>query len=330
MSPTEIRTDNLESITGIGPDAREWLAENFDVRTFAALADLSVEELVSRAKAENKPWVRWAKDWPADAAKKAADLEAEVQPRQPEPTSARQKSSASPQIAPSEESSAAKPNSTLREIDGWDTLALYFIEFQCRQAPGQRAELRTKVVFEGPGDQAQTILPGVDLDRACQWISEHASMIDMARVEMDALPVSETTSTGTSPQSMSVSQLRFFQPAGTTSPLFSYSRERPKIRMVRANRPFDLEVLLEGSASQVTGNDRIPTSVRLLVKDWDSEAFTRLGDVRPRAIEGQLAYSALLSAVRLPRGRYHLRVLAFGHPEPVILGSMEIKMLSVW
>jgi hypothetical protein len=323
-------SEDLELITGIGPDAREWLAENFDVRTFAALADLSVEELVDRIRADNKPWLRWAKDWPADAAKRVAEMEAEAVAQQPERASGWQNNSALSLTAPSAEVSSPKPTNSVAEIDGWDTLALYFIEFQSRQVPGEPFELQTKVVFEGPGDQAQKTLSGLDQDRACEWISEHMSVIAKASATGGILLNTKPKSQKAGPQTISVSQLRFFQPAGATGPLFSFSRERPNISMVRSDQPFDLEVILEGSSAQVSENGRAPFSVRFLVKDWDSGSITTLGDVRPQAIEGQPAYSALLSAISLPRGKYQVKVLAFAHPEPALLGSVDIRMLSVW
>lgn len=329
MSSSEAESDDLEVIRGIGPDARKWLAATFDVRTFAALADLSEEELINRIKAENKPWMRWAKDWPTEAAIKAAEMEAEAEARQPAPASGRRNND-SPLAAPGTESSSLKPNNPSGGKDGWDTLALYFIEFQSRQIPGKPVELQTKVVFEGPGPQAQETLPGIEQDRICQWIFEHAGGILRAMPATETLPGAETTPPEIGPSAISVSQLRLFQPAGSGLPLFSYSSERPKLSMVRADQPFNLEAILEESQPRASANGRITFRVQFHVQNWETKKSTALGNVEPEAIEDHLAYLALLPGISLQRGKYRLQVLALAHPKPVVLGSIEIPMLSVW
>jgi hypothetical protein len=331
MSLSKAESDDLEAIRGIGPDARKWLAATFDVRTFAALADLSEEELINRIKADNKPsvWKRWAKDWPTEAAIKAAEMEAEAEARQPALVSDR-RNNGSLLASPGMESFSLKPNNPSGGKDGWDTLALYFIEFQSRQIPGKPVELQTKVVFEGPGPQAQETLPGIEQDRICQWIFEHAGGILRAMPAAEALPGAETMPPETGPSAISVSELRLFQPAGAGSPLFSYSSEQPKLSMIRADQPFDLKAILEESRPRTSANGRITFKVQFLVKNWDSTNYTILGNVEPEAIEEQLAYSALLPDISLQRGKYRLQVLALAHPKPVVLGSIEIPMLSVW
>lgn len=329
MSSSKAESDDLEVIRGIGPDARQWLAATFDVRTFAALADLSEEELMNRIKAENKPWMRWAKDWPTEAAIKAAEMAAEAKARQPAPAPGRRNND-SPLAAPGTESYSPKPNNPSGGKDSWETLALYFIEFQSRQITGKPVELQTKVVFEGPGPQAQETLPGIEQDRICQWIFEHAGGILRAMPAAETLPGAETTPLETGPSAISVRQLRLFQPAGAGSPLFSYSSERRQPSMVRADQPFDLKAILEESQPRASANGRMTFNVQFLVKNWDSTNYTTLGNVEPEAIEDHLAYSALLPGISLPRGKYRLQVLALAHPKPVVLGSIEIPMLSVW
>ena len=330
MSSSKAVPDDLELIRGISPDARKWLAETFDVRTFAALADLSEEELINRIKADKKTfWIQWAKDWPTEAAVKAAEMEVEVEARQPAPASGRRNND-SPLAAPGTEPSSPKPNSPAKRKDGWDTLALYFVEFQSRQVPGKPVELQTKVVFDEPGPQTQKTLPGMEQDRICQWIFEHFDGILRAMPATETLPGAETTVQETGPSAISVSQLRLFQPAGAGSPLFSYSSERPKLSMVRADQPFDLKAILEESRPRASANGQIALNVQFHVKNWDTKKFTTLGNVEPEAIEDQLAYSALLPGISLPRGKYRLQVLVLAHPKPVVLGSIEIPLLSVW
>lgn len=325
-------SDDLELITGIGPDVREWLAETFDVHTFAALADLSGEEIVNRIKAEDKPsvWTRWAKNWPKEAATKAAEMEGEPEAQQPLPAGGRQNKD-TPLAAASPEPTSPKSNSRARRgKDGWETLALYFVEFQSRQLPGKPTELQTKVVFEGPGPQAQETLPGMGQDRICRWIFDHVGRILKARPATETLPGAETTPKETGPLDISVRQLRFFQPAGAGSPLFSYSSERPQVSTVTADQPFDLEAILEGSRLWASANGGIAFNVQFLVRNWEGNTYTILGNVEPHPIEDQLAYSALLPGISLPRGKYRLQGLVLDQPKPLVLDSIEIPLLNVW
>ena len=319
MSSNRAVSDNLEAIKGIGPDVREWLAETFDIHTFAALADLSEEELIDQIKADNKPsvWARWAKDWPKEAAIKAAEIEAKkMEVRQPGPAS-------------STESSSAKSNSPASK-DGWETVALYFVEFQSRQLAGELTEMQTKVVFEGPGPQVQETLPDMKQDRICGWIFDHFGRILKARPATETLPGAETMPPETVPLAISVGQLRLFQPAGASSPLFSYSSERSQLRMVTADQPFDLKAILEGSRPRTSANGRIAFKVKFLAKNWDSNDYTILGDAVPEAIEDEVTYSALLQGISLPRGKYRLQALILDQPKPAVLDSIEIPLLNVW
>jgi hypothetical protein len=235
MSSSEAVSDDLEVIKGIGPDTRKWLVETFDARTFSALAELSEEQVLNQIGADNKPavWKRWARDWPREAAKKAAETEAAIEARQPGPASGRQAND-SPLMASGTEPSSPKPNpkpnNPAKTRHGWDTLGLYFIEFQSRQVPGKPVERQTKIVFEGPGPQTQKTLPDIEQDRICQWIFDHFDGIlgAMPAPATETLPGAETTPSEIGPSAVSISELRLFQPAGAGSPLFSYSSEQLK------------------------------------------------------------------------------------------------------
>jgi hypothetical protein len=331
MNSSEAVSDNLQVIKGIGPDTRKWLAETFEVRTFAALADLSGEEIVNRIKAENKPsvWTRWAKDWPKEAAIKAAEMEPNAEAQQSIPAVGRQNND-TPLAAASPEPSSPKLNSPVEEKDGWDILAWYVIEFQSRQVPEKPVERRTTVSYQGPGQE--TLPVPVERDRICDWIFEHFDGILPAKPETETQPDAEvkTSPQEAGPSTMSISQLRLFQPAGASSPLFSYSSERPQLRMVTADQPFDLEAILEESEPEASANGPTAFKVQFYVKNWDTNKRTNLGNVELEAIRDQLAFSALLPGISLARGKYRLDVLVLADPKPVVLGSIEIPLLSVW
>jgi hypothetical protein len=304
MLSSETTSENLEEIRGIGPDAREWLNETFDVRTFAALADLPVEDLVHRIKAENKPWLRWAKNWPADAAERAAELEAEARARQPAPASGR-------------------PNE-----DGWDALAYYVIEFQSRQVPEKPVEQRTTVSYQGPGPETPPV--PVEQDHLCDWIFEHLDSVLPAQpgaatwANVQAMPQEPHA------QAVSVSQLYLFQPTDARVPLCSFAGERPRISTVAADQPFDLEAILEESTPDASANGRPAIRVWFRVRDWDTGEDTELGKAQAKALDDRPAYSARLPGISLARGKYRMQVLALAHPKPDVLGSIDIRMLGVW
>jgi hypothetical protein len=308
MSSSEAAPDNLERIRGIGPDVRKWLAEAFDVRTFGALADLSGEEITDRIKAENKPsiWLRWARDWPIEAAGKVAEMDTELN------------------------SPVREEDREQEEDEDWGVLARYAVEFQSRLVLGETVERRTTVCYEGPGQE--TPPKPVDEDGIFQWIFEHLDGVLRAEPGTEARPddEAEIAPREYSPSTVSISRLRLFQPTGAGSPLFSYSSEQPQLRSVAADQPFDLEAILEESQPSASAGRRIAFNVQFYVKNWDTREATTLGSVEPKAIEDQLAYSALLPGISLPRGKYRLELLVLARPKPVVLDSIAVPLLSVW
>lgn len=304
MSSSKANSDNLELITGIGPDARNWLAETFEVRTFAALAALPVEDLVSQIRAENKPWLRWAKNWPADAAARVAEIEAEARDRQLSQSSSR------------------------KQKDGWDALAYYVIEFQSRHLPGEPVEERTTVSYQGP--EPETLPVVVGRDDLCEWIFDHLHGIlpDQSRgsIRGGARPMSDALRL----ESVSVRHLYLFQPVGARAPLCSFEGEQPLINLVTADQPFDLELILEGSPQPASGNGKAGLSVQLVIQEWDRRTPSMDKVIKPEPIEDQPAYSARLRGITLARGNYRLEFLVLAHPKPSVLGSMKVPMLKVW
>ncbi len=319
MSSNKIESDNLELITGIGPEAQKWLSETFDVRTFMALAELSEEELVDRIKSENKPtiWLRWANNWPKEAALKAAEKDIKLETEKPSQET-------DPGIY------FSKSKSPTDEKDGWETLALYFVEFQSRSVPGKPYEIQTLVVFEGPGPrpQEQDILPGIDRDRICQWIFEHFEGILPTIHATEMLPGTLSKEVGFYP--IKVNKLHLFQPSGAISPLFSYSREQVQLSSVKAGQSFDLEVTLEKYLPETSAIDRGGINVHFFVKNWDTKEVISLGSVEPITIDDHSWYSAFMQDVRLSHGKYQLQVLVLAHPKQVFVDSLKIPFLNVY
>jgi hypothetical protein len=304
MSSSKGSSDNLELITGIGPDARRWLAETFDVRTFAVLAELPVEDLVSQIRAESKPWLRWAKNWPADAAARAAEM-------------AIAESAGQPAEAPGR-----------KQEDGWEALAYYVVEFQSRQLLGKSVEERTTVSYQGPGPETLPVAVGrADL---CEWIFDHLHGILPDQLRESTQGVARAMSEAMHPEPVSVTHLYLFQPTAAREPLCSFGGEQSTIKVVAAAQPFDLELILEGGPQPVAGNGKPGLSVQFVIQEWDSRVPSIAKTIRPEAIEDQPAYSARLRGISLARGNYRLQLLVLAHPKPTVLSSMKVRVLNVW
>jgi hypothetical protein len=329
MNSSEPITDSLELID-LSDKAREWLDDTFEVQTCAALAALSEKRLQEKMRAGNKTsWIKHAKDWITMAANKAAELENKATAQQLVPAAGRQNNDA-PLAAASPELSSPEPNNSGEAEDGWRTLALYAITIQSRQVSEEPVELHTTVSCQGPGEP--TPPEPVEIDGISDWINEQLDDILPAMPETETQPDTEvaTATQEVGISTMSISQLRLFQPAGASSPLFLYSSEQPQLRIVTADQPFDLEAILEESEPETSANGPTAFKVQFYVKNWDTNKHINLGNIEPEAIKDQLPFSALLPGISLARGKYRLEVLVLADPKPVVLGSIEIPFLSVW
>lgn len=330
MDSKEVVSEDLEIITGIGPDVRNWLAETFDVHTFSSLAELSEEDLTDRIKADNKPsiWLRWVKNWPTEAAIKAAEIESETENSKSVRVSNMQKKDLSlPKRSPE---LSQKPNRFITDQNGWDTLALYFIEFQSREVPGKPVDIKTKVVFEGPGQQVQETFHGFEQERTFQWIFTHARDILGVIPEKGAKITAEEKDQEIASSPISVSRFNLFQPTGVGLPLLSFSSERPQLSMITANQPLDIEVILEGSRLRKSKNGQTNFKVHFNAKNLDTNEYISLGKAEPEMLSDQLGFSALLPNIILHQGMYRLYVLVLTHPKLELLDSIEIPFLNVY
>ena len=309
MNSTETVSDNLEIITGIGPEARKWLEETFNVRTFADLAELPEEKLLDRIKAEKKPWMMWAKNWPSDAEKFVTSEQTSGVPSK---------------------SSQEKPNSSSQAKDGWETLGLYFIEFQTRHTEKSPAEIQTKVVFEGPGEQVQENLPGFEQDVICKWIFEHYNSLIEQRPKIKTDSDTNKMIENFNMLSISIIQLCFFQPPDTRSPLFKYSGKQSRIRTLLADKPFNIELQVEKAQLKTSLKYPVTLNAEFQVKNWETREVINLGQVEIETSNQQVVHQFRATNILLPRGKYRLQTLVFAHPKPIVLGSIEVPILIVW
>lgn len=301
--------DDLEMITGIGPEARKWLDKTFNVHTFADLAELPEEKLLDRIKAEKKPWMMWARNWPLDAEKFIAS----------ELTS-----------GSLSKSSPEKPNNSSQAKDGWETLGLYFIEFQTRHTEKSPAEIQTKVVFEGPGEQVQENLPGFKQDIICNWIFDHYNRLIEQRPEINTDSDSNKVIENINIPSISITHLCFFQPTDTSSPLLIYVGKQSAISTITADKPFDIELQIEKANSNNSPKYPINLKTEFQVKNWETREVINLGQVEIEISNEQVVHQFCATNIRLPRGKYRLQTLVLAHPKPIVLGSFEVPILNVW
>lgn len=309
MNTNETESDNLEIITGIGPEARKWLDETLNVRTFADLAKLPEEKLLDKIKAEKKPWVMWAKNWPLDAAKFVAS----------EQTSE----------SPSKSFNVKQKNSSQTK-DRWETLGLYFIEFQTRHTEKSSAEIQTKVVFEGPGKQVQENLPGFEQDVICKWIFEHYNRLIEQRPKIETnIDTNKVMEIINFPR-ISIIQLNFFQPPDNSSPLFKYSGKQSRIRTLVAEKLFNIELQIEKVQLDPSLKYPITLITKFQLKNWETREVINLSQVEIDISKEQEVYQFCTTNISLPRGKYRLQTLLLAHPKPIVLGSIEVPILVVW
>ena len=331
MSSQIAVSDNLEVIKGISPSARRWLGDTFNVYTFSALANLSVEDLVNQIKAEKKPtiWLRWAKNWPAEAAIKATEIELEPNDSESVQFSHEQKTEGR-KVKPGMKSPTLEPDNLEIGNNGWETLALYFIEYQSRKISENSNELQTKVVFEGPGQQLEEVFLGIEQQRAFQWIIEHAEGIFQFIPEIEKYPVYRTKEQDIESDFITISRFNLSQLDGVGHPRVSFSSKVPRLIMVTANQPFDIEVVLEGFRQKASKADWINFSVQFNVMNLDTNDYKFLGKIEPKMVKDRLTYSAVLPNISLERGKYRLNVLVLTHPKLELLDSIEIPFLNVY
>ncbi len=315
--------DDLTAIKGIGAAREQWLRESLNVHTFQDLAALSVDEIESELKAEGRAVPRnEIKEWIAEARERAGiDL--------PSP----------PIMEPAVESGMTA--NSLAVEDAWKPLASFVVEFQVRQVAGQVAEERTTVHYM-EADRSEE-WPGVEGERLYRWMldqvgdklhrepEEEPGVEKLAAVEEVKLPA-EVEPVPALPVTVTVAQLRAFQPPKTQRPSAVGKADRPFQGFVRGDVAFGLEASFElaGPTAIQAANEKRTYHVQFYAHNLATGASIHLGSSEPDTlIKNQLSYTALLPEASLPPGRHRLLAVATVQTTPPIMGYLEVPILQV-
>jgi len=343
VTPRDIEVDDLTTIKGIGAARERWLKESLNIYTFQDLAACSVDEIESELKAEGRAVPRnEINEWIAEA----QELAATATPAAEQITE--------PEVVEAE----TTVNSAFVEGE-WKPFASFVVEFQTLQVAGQAVEQRTKVHYM-EGDKSKT-WPDVERERLCQWmldqveeglpqeIKEERATEQRPAVEIQptaAQPVTRVEEPATveeveqvepqvaaaEPATLTLSQLRVFQPPQTERPTATGKIGQPFMGYVRGNQSFALEAPFElaGPAAVEAANKEREYQVQFYACELSTGATTHLGKTQPGAlIKGRLSYTAQLPKASLPPGIYRLRALAVVQATPPITAFLEVPLLQV-
>jgi hypothetical protein len=293
--------DDLTAIKGIGPARQKWLNELFDIQTFAALGNLSVEEVEKVAKKEGKilpngevaGWIAQAKVL-ADEKGDSVALEAGV----------------------FTELETAVPAA----IPLWKPIASFVVEFQ-EKAEGTQPHRRTKVHYM-EADLEKT-WPGIEREQLGLWIEQHVQVSEpTTKLELATKP--ELTEAA----AVKPTQVRVRQQPDYLSTLDMAEPERPFLGHVHHEEPITLEVDFEldapetGQSQQAKAAFNAQCEVHNLIGDQKTYYLEMEGNISTNC----LTYKTKLSEVE--PGMYSLAVLLRGK-RPLGTTYFELPKLNV-
>lgn len=317
MKSSEKDYDDLTAITGIGPARQRWLRESLLVRTYLDLANLSVDEIESRLKADGQIQSRNAIEvWLAQSQELAARTG--------------QMSATEHKVA--DVNTAGEANSAARE-DGWKPFASFVVEFQVREIPGQPKERRTAV--HHMEKDTGTYWPSIESRSLCQWMLSQIPgelRSDLKEDEWIEQGLAETIPGKEPSASVSIGQLRVFQPPEAELPAHTIRAGRPFQGVIKGDEPFTLEVDFEliGPLASDAAGKQIACNAQSYAYSKASRTTMHLGNSETESfIEGKLDYTFTLPQVTVPQGDYRLWVLvtpegALATPDFVELPDFQV------
>ena len=293
--------DDLTAVKGIGPARQKWLNELFDIHSFAALGNLSVEIVEKKAKQEGKilpngeiaSWIAQAKALAAEK-KNSVDHEDELV-----------------SVVETAVPTAMPP---------WKPIASFVVEFQ-EKAEDEQPQSRTKVHYM-EGDLEKT-WPGIEREELGLWIEQHVQVSEpAAKLVVETKPEMEEA------VAVKPTQVRIRQRPDYLSSLDMAEPERPFLGHVHHEEPITLEVDFELDASK-SGQSRRPQAafnaqceVHNLTGGQKAYYLEMEGDVSTNC----LTYKTKLSEVE--PGMYSLAVLLRGK-RPLGTTYFELPKLNV-
>lgn len=326
MNGQEMR-DDLTLIKGIGQARKTWLAETFDVSSFAGLAALTVDEIETALKASGKLSSRLEiESWIAQAQALAATSTA-AQPAEAEQENGElvENGRHSPLI-----NREGNIDAMALPRGAWQPVASFVVEFQSRNGQETAAEWRTVAHYMEADSGASW--PGIETEQLRQWIEEQVSF--STRVESVAtapMLAQQPEAAVPSPITLQVREIRLIQPPDYSATIDISKPERTFLGHVLRQRPITLEVALElaelsaSTATSVAFNYR----AQCLLHNLSTGKRPYLLDMEVRPLSGeQAAYQTQLADLSLEPGMYKLGVLLKGR-SPFSTNYFELPRLNV-
>jgi hypothetical protein len=339
MNSNDREYDGLTVIKGIGPVRQQWLQETLDVRTVPELAALSADELETRLKAAGQVVSRHEIERWLTQARELARL---AEPASPQVIAAAEEdhggavndlaNNVGKALARSldpENSETGKKDLSSAGEDGWKPFASFVVEFQVRQLAGEAQERQTKAHYM-EADKSET-WPGLEGEQLCRW------MLVQVTEKRRPDPKSEEPSVEvkpliTSAATVTVSQIRAFQPPQAETPVASGQAQQPVPGIIKGDEPFGLEVSfgLVGTAAVDLVKMHANYQAQFYVRSMSTGTKLHLGVTQPQPlVESKLAYTTALSQATLPPDVYRLQALVTFQDAPIGPGFLEIPMLRV-
>lgn len=328
-------TDNLEVIRGIGPDAREWLAETFDVRSLTALAELPEEVLISRIKADNKPFMRWARDWPAEAAIIVEKMRVEEETEYPVRTLVEDLPTNKSTNLQNEKNESGIRESMPSIVDKqWKQVAYFNITFLELMEEDQITGRKTTINYHEADQNAEW--DGFETEQISQWILEQAGneldqeIQEVPEIHPETKAIKEESDLGL--LAITISSLHLYQPADSEISLAVGKKGQPYAGIIQSDQPFAVKVNfeLDEPAKATIGKQGIPYTVQFFIQDRSTGDKMHLGDTEPGLLSSKISsYTDTLEEITVLPGTYRLRVVAIAESKDVTPGYLELPILRV-
>lgn len=325
MNGRGIVEDDLTAIKGIGLARKKWLAETFDVSTFADLAALTVDEIETALKAAGKLSSRTEIEaWIAQAQALAAESTA-AQSAEAEQENGELAEDGRPTQLINRKGNV---NATSLSRGAWQPMASFVVEFQSRNGQDTAAEWRTVAHYMEADSGANW--PGTETEQLCQWIKQQVSFSKQVESVATA-PVPQTEAAAPSPITLQVREIRLIQPPDYSATIDISKRDHTFLGHVRREQPITLEVGIElaGLSASTATPVALNYRAQCLLHNLSTGKHPYLLDMEVRPLTGeQPVYQTQLADLSLEPGMYKLGVLLKGKT-PFSTNYFELPKLNV-
>jgi hypothetical protein len=294
MTSSAREYDDLTVITGIKLKTQRLLREQFNVRTYRDLANLSPAEIARLKTKLIPPLRRYVDGW----------------------------------IAKARELAAAAGEGE------WKSFGSFVVVFQARKVEGRAEEQRTMVHHrEADNGYEWSGIEGEQPWRWMRdQVGEKVQQEPEEEPSVEARPAAAAPPIAAPPLKVEVTRICAFQPPDAETPTAVSEAGQPFSGFVRSGKPFALEVSFElaGPAVAEVAKKQVTYRARFYARNWSTGERLHLGDTKPDTlIKGKSSYTATLPKTALQPGLYHLRVLTTLQGVRTAPGYLELPLLQV-